>query len=101
MSSVLNESNPVLNQAVNLTGLGPAVAVVQLVSKLSVDDNLLETALQIQRASVQGAQLIMLPESFAVFGDPQMVSHGAAAKPQQGMAYWRHYTLPAGYTRYK
>lgn len=88
MSSVLNESNPVLNQAVNLTGLGPAVAVVQLVSKLSVEDNLLETALQIQRASVQGAQLIMLPESFAVFGDPQMVSHGAAAKPQQGLRLW-------------
>ena len=61
MSSPLSESGPEFNQAVNLTGPGPAVAVVQLVSKLSVKDNLSEAALQIQRAALQGAKLIMLP----------------------------------------
>jgi len=53
MSSPLSESGPGVNQVVNLTGPGPAVAVVQLVSKLSVKDNLSEAALQIQRAALQ------------------------------------------------
>ena len=89
MSSQLSESSPVSSQAINLTGPGPAVAVVQLVSKLSVKDNLLAAALLIQRASLQGAQLVMLPESFAVFGDPQMVSYGAeAAIPKRGLRLW-------------
>ena len=89
MSSPLSESGPEVNQVVNLIGPGPAVAVVQLVSKLSVKDNLSEAALQIQRASRQGAKLIMLPESFAVFGDPQMVSHGAEASiPKSGLRLW-------------
>jgi predicted amidohydrolase len=89
MSSPLSESSSASNEAINLTGLGPAVAVVQLVSKLSVEDNLREAALQIQRASLQGAKLVMLPESFAVFGDPQMVSHGAeAAIPKRGLRLW-------------
>lgn len=89
MSSQLSESSPVSSQAINLTGPGPAVAVVQLVSKLSVKDNLLAAALLIQRASLQGAQLVMLPESFAVFGDPQMVAYGAeAAIPKRGLRLW-------------
>ena len=89
MSSQLSESSPVSSQAINLTGPGPAVAVVQLVSKLSVKDNLLAAALLIQRASLQGAQLVMLPESFAVFGDPQMVVYGAeAAIPKRGLRLW-------------
>ena len=89
MSSPLSESGPGVNQVVNLTGPGPAVAVVQLVSKLSVKDNLSEAALQIQRAALQGAKLIMLPESFAVFGDPQMVSYGAEASiPKSGLRLW-------------
>ena len=89
MSSPLSESSPAYNQAINLTGPGLAVAVVQLVSKLSVKDNLLEAALQIQRASLKGAKLIMLPESFAVFGDPQMVLYGAqAATPKRGLRLW-------------
>ena len=89
MSSPLSESGLEVNQAVNLTGPGPAVAVVQLVSKLSVKDNLSEAALQIQRAALQGAKLIMLPESFAVFGDPQMVSYGVEASiPKSGLRLW-------------
>ena len=89
MSSLLTESGSEVNQVVNLTGPGPAVAVVQLVSKLSVKDNLSEAALQIQRAALQGAKLIMLPESFAVFGDPQMVSYGAEASiPKSGLRLW-------------
>ena len=89
MSSPLSESSPTSNQAIDLTGPGLAVAVVQLVSKLSVKDNLLEAALLIQRASLQGAQLVMLPESFAVFGDPQMVVYGAeAAIPKRGLRLW-------------
>ena len=35
------------NQALNLQGQGLAVAVVQLVSKLKVDDNLQQAAIQI------------------------------------------------------
>ena len=89
MSSLLTESGSEVNQVVNLTGPGSAVAVVQLVSKLSVKDNLSEAALQIQRAALQGAKLIMLPESFAVFGDPQMVSYGAEASiPKSGLRLW-------------
>lgn len=89
MSSPLNDATTGLNPAINLTGLGPAVAVVQLVSKLSVESNLLAAASLIQRASAQGAQLIMLPESFAVFGDPQMVAHGAEASlPKRGLRLW-------------
>jgi nitrilase len=89
MSSLSNDPSSHLNEAIDLTGLGPAVAVVQLVSKLSVKDNLLEAASQIQRASGNGAQLIMLPESFAVFGDPQMLLHGAeAATPKKGLRLW-------------
>ena len=76
MSSPPSKPNSMSSEAVNLMGHGPAVAVVQLVSKLSVDDNLRATAELIQRAAEQGAQLIMLPESFAVFGDPQMVALG-------------------------
>ena len=89
MSLPLSEFNSVSNEVINLTGQGPAVAVVQLVSKLNVADNLREAALLIQRASLQGARLVMLPESFAVFGDPQMVSHGAAsAIPKRGLRLW-------------
>ena len=89
MLSPLTEPTSASSPAINLTGRGPAVAVVQLVSKLSVEDNLRATALLIQRASTQGAQLVMLPESFAVFGDPQMVSHGAEASlPQRGLRLW-------------
>ena len=89
MSSPLSESEPEVNQVVNLTGAGLAVAVVQLVSKVSVKDNLSEAALQIQRAARQGAKLVMLPESFAVFGDPQMVSYGAEASiPKSGLRLW-------------
>ena len=89
MSLPLSEFNSVSNEVINLTGQGPAVAVVQLVSKLNVADNLREAALLIQRASLQGARLVMLPESFAVFGDPQMVSHGAAsAIPKRGLHLW-------------
>ncbi|HCH33588.1 MAG TPA: carbon-nitrogen hydrolase [Oceanospirillaceae bacterium] len=77
------------NQAINLQGSGLAVAVVQLVSKLKVDDNLEQAAIQIARAAELGAKLIMLPESFAVFGDPQMVAYGAAAAgPNGGLRLW-------------
>ena len=89
MSSPLNNATTGLSPAIKLTGLGRAVAVVQLVSKLSVESNLLAAASLIQRASAQGAQLIMLPESFAVFGDPQMVAHGAEASlPKRGLRLW-------------
>ena len=47
MSSPLSESGSGVNQVVNLTGPGPAVAVVQLVSKLSVKDNLSESVMQL------------------------------------------------------
>jgi len=77
------------NQAINLQGPGLAVAVVQLVSKLKVDDNLEQAAIQIASAAELGAKLIMLPESFAVFGDPQMVAYGAAAAaPNRGLRLW-------------
>ena len=89
MSSPLNNATTGLSPAIKLTGLGRAVAVVQLVSKLSVENNLLKAAALIQQASAQGAQLIMLPESFAVFGDPQMVAHGAEASlPKRGLRLW-------------
>ena len=89
MSSPPSKPNSMSSEAVNVTGHGPAVAVVQLVSKLSVDDNLRATAVLIQRAAKQGAKLVMLPESFAVFGDPQMVAHGAEASlPQHGLRLW-------------
>ncbi|MDC9719355.1 MAG: carbon-nitrogen hydrolase family protein [Gammaproteobacteria bacterium] len=78
-----------LNEAIQLSGKGAAVAVVQLVSKLNVEANLAEAALQIKRASQHGVKLIMLPESFAVFGDPQMVTYGAqAVQPHQGLRLW-------------
>lgn len=77
------------NQAINLQGPGLAVAVVQLVSKLKVDDNLAQAAIHIARAAKLGAKLIMLPESFAVFGDPQMLAYGAAAAtPNSGLRLW-------------
>jgi nitrilase len=77
------------NQVVNSKGPGTAVAVVQLVSKLNVEDNLEQAATQISRAAALGAKLIMLPESFAVFGDPQMVAYGAqAAVPNSGLRLW-------------
>ena len=89
MSSPPSKPNSMSSEAVNVTGHGPAVAVVQLVSKLCVNDNLGTTAVLIQRAAEQGAQLVMLPESFAVFGDPQMVSHGAEASlPKRGLRLW-------------
>jgi len=93
MSSPSNEidqqANAQVNAQVNLEGLGSTVAVVQLVSKLNVQDNLSAAALQIARASQLGAELIMLPESFAVFGDPQMLAYGAqAALPNQGLRLW-------------
>lgn len=76
-------------ESVELHGSGPAVAVVQLVSKLNVDNNLKAAATQISKASKHGAKLIMLPESFAVFGDPQMLAYGVeASEPKQGLRLW-------------
>jgi nitrilase len=82
-------SSPSTNAAIKNQGQGDLVAVVQLVSGLNVEANLLEAAQQIERASAAGAKLVMLPESFAVFGDPQMLEHGVtASQAKKGLRLW-------------
>ena len=87
-------SSPSTNAAIKNHGQGDLVAVVQLVSGLNVEANLLEAAQQIERASVAGAKLVMLPESFAVFGDPQMLEHGVTASQAKKACAYGFQSMP-------
>lgn len=52
------------------------VAAIQMVSGLSVDDNLKTAAQLITQAASQGAKLVVLPEYFAVLDSTQLVEVG-------------------------
>lgn len=47
-------------------------AVIQMVSKACVDENLEQAGLLIAQAAQQQCQLVVLPENFAVFGHPAL-----------------------------
>ena len=59
-------------------------ALVQLVSGDNVTTNLQQACHQLVCAKEQGAQLVQLPENFAVFGSRQLLATGRAELDQQG-----------------
>ncbi len=60
------------------------VAVVQMVSGMDIQKNLETAGHWIEEAARQGAELVVLPENFAVFSVKQMVQSGIDEKDQDG-----------------
>ncbi len=56
----------------------PRVAALQMVSSTEVDENLASAARLIERAAGEGAQLLILPEAFALFGGKGQQELGAS-----------------------
>ena len=52
----------------------PQAAVIQMVSGNDITANLEQAQRQLLKAKEQGAQLVLLPENFAVFGKPPIIS---------------------------
>ncbi len=54
------------------------IAAIQMISGPDVQANLDQAAPLLEEAARQGARLVLLPECFAVFGNPDLASIGAA-----------------------
>ncbi len=65
------------------------VAAIQMVSSANVTDNLLQAERLITQASEQGAELVLLPENFAVFSSKQLLAQ--AQSIQSGPNNIRHF----------
>lgn len=68
------------------------VAVIQMVSGLDVSANLARAAALLTEAAQQGAQLAVLPENFATFGQPHQAAFAFAEANENGplLTWLRH-----------